>query len=170
MEGCGKPIDSLHSCNVDHIIPQKVFKHLSRDSSRASLNGKEYDRVWNKQPMHHDCNNRRGTGYNRSWSQFACACYFRYFHNRHSFIYALEDCPDGTWGWKAHGFISQVVTHQAYYAPTNIGDVLPENGMTRSVHGLGITGQAKTDPFVVINFPLFTLTRSCYRTHSISLK
>lgn len=133
---------------------KRVFKQIARDLSWASLNRKEYDRLWNKQPMHHKCNKRRGMGYNRGWPIFDCECHFLYFHNGHSFIYALEDCPDGTWEWQAHGFIPQVVTHQAYDAPMNIGVVLLEKWHNREGTYIGYHGTGEDRPVRGHQFPL----------------
>lgn len=125
LEGCGKPINSIHSCNVDHIIPQKIFKQLAKGDNGTFLDEREYNRWWNKQPMHTQCNTKRGTGYNRGWPNFTCKCHFLYFHNGHAFIYAVEDDNRQTWSWKAHAFVPDVVTPQAAH-DMHMGLILPE--------------------------------------------
>ena len=94
MEGCGKPINSIHSCNVDHIIPQKIFKQLAKGDNGTFLDEKEYNRWWNKQPMHTQCNTKRGTGYNRGWPNFTCKCHFLYFHKGYFYLSGFARVAD----------------------------------------------------------------------------
>lgn len=128
LEGCRQPINPYENWTVDHIIPQKIYKHLE-------LNQKEYNRHWNKQPMHRGCNAKRGIGYYRNWPQFTCTCHFLYFHNGHAYIYAQEDVPPhGYIAWVAHQFIHGVVTPQSTH-PMHMGIILPEVYKTKTRSG-----------------------------------
>ena len=142
IEGCRKLIEKVGDCTTDHIIPRHVFTKLD-------LNLKEYNRRWNKQPMHRECNTRRSTGYNRGWPTYDCECHFLYIHNGNAYIYAQEDNPqNGEWAWKCHPFVKEVVSSNAGHE-MSIGIILAEQWVNRTRTHLGLT----RDPVRGHNFP-----------------
>ena len=143
LEGCGQPISPHENWTVDHIVPRKIYKQLK-------LNQREYNRYWNKQPMHIECNGQRGIGYYRNWPTFACACHFLYFYNGHAYIYALEDVPPhGRIAWVAHQFIHGVVSPQRDHE-MHTGIVLPDRYKTKTRRGYRYSSR---DPQIGHQFP-----------------
>ena len=54
VSGCGKPIRNKKDATVDHIFTKSFFK-----DREDGLEPKHYNKDWNLQPMHQECNNDR---------------------------------------------------------------------------------------------------------------
>ena len=68
--GCGKRIRNRTEATVDHIFTQSFFKDRA-DSVRPQ----DYNKDWNLQPMHQQCNGERA-GQIYGFPLFACACHW----------------------------------------------------------------------------------------------
>ena len=70
LDGCGQPIRNRADATVDHIFTRSFF-----NEREDGIKPKDYNRDWNCQPMHHECNNRRG-GQIYGFPLFDCSCHW----------------------------------------------------------------------------------------------
>ena len=70
VDGCGQSIRNRADATVDHIFTRSFF-----NEREDGIKPKDYNRDWNCQPMHHECNNRRG-GQMYGFPLFACSCHW----------------------------------------------------------------------------------------------
>ena len=70
VDGCGMPISSRAEASLDHIFT-KSFSKDREDGIRP----KHYNRDWNCQPMHQECNTKRG-GQIYGFPLFTCSCHW----------------------------------------------------------------------------------------------
>ena len=68
--GCGKRIRNRTEATVDHIFTQSFFK-----DREDSIRPKDYNKDWNLQPMHQQCNHGRG-GQIHGFPLFTCSCHW----------------------------------------------------------------------------------------------
>ena len=68
--GCSLPIKNKTAASIDHIFTQSFFKDREYD-----VKSKDYNRDWNLQPMHLQCNNERG-GQIYGFPLFTCHCHW----------------------------------------------------------------------------------------------
>ena len=68
--GCGKQIKTRTEATVDHIFTKSFFK-----DREDSVRPKDYNKDWNLQPMHQQCNGDRG-GQIYGFPLFTCACHW----------------------------------------------------------------------------------------------
>ncbi len=68
--GCGEPIRNRRDATVDHIFTRSFFKDRE-DGIRPAL----YNKDWNCQPMHQECNEDRG-GQIYGFPIFTCSCHW----------------------------------------------------------------------------------------------
>ena len=68
--GCGKQIKTRTEATVDHIFTKSFFK-----DREDSIRPKDYNKDWNLQPMHQQCNGDRG-GQIYGFPLFTCACHW----------------------------------------------------------------------------------------------
>ena len=68
--GCGREIKNRGKGTVDHIFTRSFFKHRE-----ISIEPKVYNKDWNCQPMHFECNNHRG-GQIYGFPLFSCTCHW----------------------------------------------------------------------------------------------
>ena len=70
VSGCGKPIRNKKDATVDHIFTKSFFK-----DREDGVEPKHYNKDWNLQPMHQECNNdRHGQIY--GFPLFICSCHW----------------------------------------------------------------------------------------------
>ena len=69
LGGCLRKLTCSQHVNVDHIIPQAYFKHLTRNG----YNG--YNADWNLQPTCVECNTAK-KGQLHRWPLFQCRCHY----------------------------------------------------------------------------------------------
>ena len=81
--GCGTDACSSPEADLDHIFPQAFF----RDTK--ALNPREYDRPWNLQRMHKECNREAKGGFVSGFPVFKCACHWLQIRTQGG-KYALE--------------------------------------------------------------------------------
>ena len=70
IDGCGQLILNRADATVDHIFTRSFF-----NEREDGIKPKDYNRDLNCQPMHHECNNRRG-GQIYGFPLFACSCHW----------------------------------------------------------------------------------------------
>lgn len=70
LGGCKEPIKNRADATVDHMFTRSFFK-----DREAGIKPSEYNKDWNCQPMHHECNRRRG-GQIYGFPIFACSCHW----------------------------------------------------------------------------------------------
>ena len=70
LGGCGERIRNYGEATVDHIFTKSFFKDREPGIEPADCN-----KVWNLQPMHCECNNRRG-GQIYGFPVFSCRCHW----------------------------------------------------------------------------------------------
>ncbi len=68
--GCGQGIRNRADATVDHIFTRSYFR-----DREDGFNPKDYNKDWNCQPMHHECNNNRG-GQIYGFPLFVCRCHW----------------------------------------------------------------------------------------------
>ena len=68
--GCGKRIRNRTDATVDHIFTRSFFK-----DREDRINPNHYNREWNCQPMHQECNEGRG-GQIYGFPLFTCSCHW----------------------------------------------------------------------------------------------
>ena len=68
--GCGKTIRNRADASLDHIFTKSFFK-----DREDSVRPKHYNKEWNCQPMHQDCNSKRG-GQIYGFPLFTCSCHW----------------------------------------------------------------------------------------------
>ena len=68
--GCGERIRNRAGASVDHIFTKSFFKDREDD-----IRPKHYNEKWNCQPMHRDCNTKRG-GQIYGFPLFNCSCHW----------------------------------------------------------------------------------------------
>ena len=68
--GCGKQIPTRTEATVDHIFTKSFFK-----DGEDSVRPQDYNKDWNLQPMHLQCNGERG-GQIYGFPLFTCACHW----------------------------------------------------------------------------------------------
>lgn len=123
-EGCMEKVDSPEPsvCTIDHIIPQQVYQGLGRGKWN-----KEFNRWWNKQPMHSKCNAQRKAGHERGWPDYRCMCHFLYLQDDNAYIYALEEGTSSSdWVWGKHLFLKGIIRHEEPSADTFSCQMVPE--------------------------------------------
>lgn len=69
VDGCGKSIPCRADASLDHIFTKSFFK-----DSEDGIGPKHYNKEWNCQPMHQDCNTGRG-GQIHGFPLFTCSCH-----------------------------------------------------------------------------------------------
>ena len=67
--GCGKEIKNRADGTVDHIFTRSFFKDREK-----GIKPKDYNKDWNCQPMHAECNDKRG-GQIYGFPLFTCLCH-----------------------------------------------------------------------------------------------
>lgn len=70
VDGCGKQIRNRAKASVDHILTKSFFK-----DREDGIRPKHYNEDWNCQPMHPDCNAKRG-GQILGFPLFICSCHW----------------------------------------------------------------------------------------------
>ena len=68
--GCGMQISSRADASLDHIFTKSFFK-----DREDGIRPKHYNREWNCQPMHQECNTMRG-GQILGFPLFTCSCHW----------------------------------------------------------------------------------------------
>ena len=68
--GCGKRIRNRADASVDHIFTKSFFK-----DREDGIRPKHYNEEWNCQPMHKECNRKRG-GQVYGFPLFTCSCHW----------------------------------------------------------------------------------------------
>ena len=68
--GCGQEIRNRTHATVDHIFTRSFFK-----DRKVSIRPRIYNRDWNCQPMHSECNHERG-GQIYGFPLFSCSCHW----------------------------------------------------------------------------------------------
>ena len=70
IDGCGSKIPSRAEASLDHIFTRSFFK-----DREEGITGADYNRDWNCQPMHKECNTKRG-GQIYGFPLFTCTCHW----------------------------------------------------------------------------------------------
>ena len=68
--GCGLPIRNRADASLDHIFTKSFFKDGS-----SGMRQRDYNREWNWQPMHRECNTKRA-GQIYGFPLFTCSCHW----------------------------------------------------------------------------------------------
>ena len=68
--GCGMRIRNRANASLDHIFTKSFFK-----DREDSVRPKDYNKRWNCQPMHEECNSKRG-GQIYGFPLFSCGCHW----------------------------------------------------------------------------------------------
>ena len=68
--GCGMRIRNRADATVDHIFTKSFFK-----DREDNIRPKHYNQEWNCQPMHRECNSKRG-GQMYGFPLFTCSCHW----------------------------------------------------------------------------------------------
>ena len=85
VDGCRKPIRNRADATVDHIFTRSFFK-----DREDGIRPKDYNKDWNLQPMHHQCNNGRG-GQIHGFPLFTCSCHWlQIFETSKGYVLALH--------------------------------------------------------------------------------
>ena len=105
LGGCGRRIERSNQCEVDHIIPLVLAKLIAPAP-------REFDRPWNYQPMHKECNREKADRMNGrelgeletaatvgantpdDWPRFQCKCH--YLQILGNDLYVCTQTPAGT--------------------------------------------------------------------------
>ena len=70
LGGCGKRIRNRSLASLDHIFTRSFFK-----DREDSIRPRDYNKSWNCQPMHQECNANRG-GQIYGFPLFTCSCHW----------------------------------------------------------------------------------------------
>ena len=70
VDGCRMKIRNRAAASLDHIFPKSFFK-----DREDSIRPKHYNKEWNCQPMHQECNSKRG-GQIYGFPLFTCSCHW----------------------------------------------------------------------------------------------
>ena len=100
IDGCGKRITKSErtGSTIDHIIPRDYFMKVAPERKD------EFQKDWNLQSMHHDCNVVRG-GQLDGYPAFRCGCHFLHIKEGDLYICAW-DYARGE--WSLHMIVSEI--------------------------------------------------------------
>ena len=100
LDGCGKRItkSEIQSTTIDHIIPRDYIVKVVPERK------KEFEKDWNLQPMHHDCNVGRG-GQLAGYHAFRCGCHFLHIKQGDLYVCAWDS---GLGEWSLHNIVTEV--------------------------------------------------------------
>ena len=87
--GCRKQIPNRKHATVDHIFSKSFFK-----DREDGVSPKVYNKDWNLQPMHEQCNNGRG-GQIYGFPLFTCFCHWLQIHRTSKGYVLMLHCRKG---------------------------------------------------------------------------
>ena len=124
--GCGHNIRNRADATVDHIFTRSFFKDREMD-----IKPQYYNKDWNCQPMHRECNNIRG-GQIAGFPLFVCKCHWLKIEKMIK-GYMLLAC------YKKWGFSYQVSSEKHNFVSCN-----PSWGRIFSIWTMGAVGPGKS--------------------------